>query len=219
MLQRSLFDQLPDDQTSSAQDGHAKVTPWLESVVAWLTSEADCGEKSGEPSKSLPPVGFLAKTSPVFCRSVAVGFVPPSALSELCTTSDTSNCTPTPESVASALDAMNADEFSTFIRGEITSVCWPTWQNCGMGSPTAFLTLSGSEWPSDADVCSLSDVLETGNVPPEYFLSPTACRGILRRAGNRGRELPHVLHEALKAVAGEDMPAEDGKTITTSPCA
>ena len=60
-----------------------------------------------------------------------------------------------------------------------------------------FLTLSTSEWPSDADVCFLSDVLETRDVPQRYFLSPTACQGILRRAASRGKELPSPLKEAL----------------------
>jgi Site-specific DNA methylase len=71
------------------------------------------------------------------------------------------------------------------------------WQNSGMGSPTEFLTLSTSEWPSDAAVCSLSDTLETGDVPQRFFLSATACRGILRRAAKRGKSLPSALHEAL----------------------
>lgn len=75
------------------------------------------------------------------------------------------------------------------------------WQNSGMGSPTGFLTLNTSEWPSDAAVCSLSDTLETGDVPLRYFLSETACRGILRRAAKRGKRLPRMLHLALEAVA------------------
>ena len=77
-----------------------------------------------------------------------------------------------------------------------------------MGSPTAFWTLSLSEWTatlapsrSDGSVCSLSDVLETGAVPPRYFLSAKACAGILRRAEQRGRELPPALYAALKAVS------------------
>src|SRR6185312_11695269 len=60
------------------------------------------------------------------------------------------------------------------------------WQNSGMGSPTEFLTLSTSEWTalpvqfrSDDGVCSLSDILETGDVPQRYFLSAKACAGIL----------------------------------------
>ncbi len=75
------------------------------------------------------------------------------------------------------------------------------WANSGMGSPTGFSTLSTSEWPSDAAVCSLSDVLETGTVPQRYFLSATACKGILRRADKRGKELPPLLMSALDAVA------------------
>ncbi|OAS92984.1 hypothetical protein A6I77_24515 [Achromobacter xylosoxidans] len=73
-----------------------------------------------------------------------------------------------------------------------------------MGSPTEFLTLSSLEYPSDAVVCSLSDVLETGEVPQRFFLSATACRGILRRAAKRGKELPQPLALALKAVADSE---------------
>ena len=77
-----------------------------------------------------------------------------------------------------------------------------SWGNSGMGSPTAFLTLSTSEFHSDAAACSLSDVLETGEVPQRFFLSGTACRGILRRADKRGKDLPPSLHQALRQVGG-----------------
>jgi hypothetical protein len=71
-----------------------------------------------------------------------------------------------------------------------------------MGSPTEFLTLSTSDWPSDAAVCSLSDVLEaTGDVPPRFYLSARACAGILRRAALRQKVLPAMLRSALQAVA------------------
>jgi hypothetical protein len=45
-------------------------------------------------------------------------------------------------------------------------------------------------FPNDDAVSSLSDILETGDVPQRYFLSPKACSGILRRAEKRGKELP-----------------------------
>ncbi len=71
------------------------------------------------------------------------------------------------------------------------------------------LTLSLSEWTglaglslNDEGVCSLSDILVTGDVPPRYFLSAKACAGILRRAGKRGKALPQMLRQALSAVAG-----------------
>ncbi len=58
-----------------------------------------------------------------------------------------------------------------------------------------------SEWPNDAAVCSLSQVLEKGSIPQRFFLSGTACAGILRRAEKRGKQLPPSLHAALQAVA------------------
>ena len=82
------------------------------------------------------------------------------------------------------------------------------WANSGMGGPTESWTLSTSEWnhtpgpsPSDDVVCSLSDVLETGDVPRRYYLSGKSCRGILRRAGKRGKDLPQALRLALEAAA------------------
>lgn len=65
-----------------------------------------------------------------------------------------------------------------------------------------FWTLNTSAWPNDASVCSLSGVLETGPIPPQYFLSARACSGILRRAAKRGKELPTALRVALEQVAG-----------------
>ncbi len=75
----------------------------------------------------------------------------------------------------------------------ISDPSWRDWASSGMGTPTGFWTLSTSEFPSDAAVCSLSDVLETGALPQRYFLSATACRGIIRRAEKRGKALPAQL--------------------------
>ena len=85
---------------------------------------------------------------------------------------------------------------------------WPAFQNSGTGGPTGFLTLNTSGWThtlapshSDGSVCSLSDILETGAHLRRYCLSAKACRGILRRAAKRGRQLPPSLHAALERVA------------------
>ena len=82
------------------------------------------------------------------------------------------------------------------------------WQNSGMGSPTVFLTLNTSEWAASpalsrngGGVCSLSDILETGDVPQRYYLTAKACQGILRRAAKRGKTLFPQLAHALQAVA------------------
>ena len=117
-----------------------------------------------------------------------------------------------PRAVPSGFLEKTSPEFCQSTGGVIGLPSSGTWQTWGMGPPTAFLTLSGSESPSAAAVCSLSDVLETGDVPQKFYLSAKACRGILRRAEKRGRELPLALLAALTAVAGEDTPDGDGKT-------
>ena len=77
----------------------------------------------------------------------------------------------------------------------------PGYLNSGMASAGESLMLNTSAWPSDAAVCSLSDILETGSVPQRFFLSAKACQGILRRAEKRGKELPEALSQALSIVA------------------
>ena len=77
------------------------------------------------------------------------------------------------------------------------------WSNSGIARPGECLTLSTSEYHNAAVVCSLSQVLETGEIPQRYYLSQKACSGILRRAENRGKVLPEMLQKALEAVAEE----------------
>ena len=69
----------------------------------------------------------------------------------------------------------------------------------------AYWMLNGSAWPNDASACSLSSVLETGQIPQKYYLSARACSGILRRAEKRGKQLPTALRVALEQVAGASV--------------
>ena len=71
------------------------------------------------------------------------------------------------------------------------------WLNSGMAFPGGFLTLNSSEFPSDAVASSLSEVLET-DAPQKYFLSAKGCAGILRRAAEKGRNIPDPLRTALQ---------------------
>lgn len=75
------------------------------------------------------------------------------------------------------------------------------FQSSGMASRGECWTLSSTEWPSDASVSLLSGILEPLPLPEQYFLSPRACAGILRRAKKRGKTLPARLAAALEAVA------------------
>ena len=61
-----------------------------------------------------------------------------------------------------------------------------------------------SEWPNDAAVCLLSQVLEMDSIHPKYYLSSKACAGILRRAESRGKTLPEALEVALRTQAATE---------------
>src|SRR5690554_5258617 len=65
--------------------------------------------------------------------------------------------------------------------GRTLVVCMdPKGQSLGASS-----TPNISDWHNDASVCFLSQVLETDLIPQKFFLSSTACVGILRRAEKR----------------------------------
>ena len=70
----------------------------------------------------------------------------------------------------------------------------PVW----LGPPG---TLNTSECPKGAAESSLSQIL-AATAPSRYYLSQAACLGILRRAEERGKELPWQLEQALRIQAG-----------------
>jgi len=91
------------------------------------------------------------------------------------------------------------------------------WGTSGMGGHTASLTLNTSGWHSEdaesgyAATATLSQVLETGDLPPQYFLTARACAGILRRASARGKPLPEMLRRALEKKVAEDVSGTEDK--------
>lgn len=76
----------------------------------------------------------------------------------------------------------------------------PEWQNCkSVKSHGASLTHNIGESPNAAEESSLSRILQPlEDVPEKYYLSAKACLGILRRAKERGKELPEELKIALE---------------------
>ena len=65
---------------------------------------------------------------------------------------------------------------------------------------TEYLMHNGGVSPNAEQESSLSQILQV-NVPKRYYLSPKACQGILRRASERGKELPETLRKALERQA------------------
>ena len=54
----------------------------------------------------------------------------------------------------------------------------------------------------------LSQILEV-DAHPKYYLSAKACQGILRRAENRGKELPKLLKDALEQMIARELSATE----------
>ena len=86
------------------------------------------------------------------------------------------------------------------LRPDAGNILGPYWEY-----DPAWLGRSGrlntSACPKGAVESSLSQILQA-SVPSKYYLSRTACRGILRRAEERGKPLPPQLELALKLQAG-----------------
>jgi len=69
-------------------------------------------------------------------------------------------------------------------------------------------TLNTGVSPREEKESSLSQILQD-DPPDRYYLTRKACLGILRRASERGKELPEKLKRALEIQAGTTQP--DGK--------
>lgn len=80
--------------------------------------------------------------------------------------------------------------------GQASAVLWETVTP----SPTGSSMLNTGECPNVVAESFLSQILQE-NVPLKYFLSHTACLGILRRAEKRGKSLPELLRIALERQA------------------
>lgn len=167
-----------DELTLFPEVPHAKTSQWLDAVKDWMGRGADCSGINAVSLIKLLPVGFCGKTSLVLC--------PPTEgkISLPC-------CGGSPEHILGCPMEVGAPQE------------W--WSDRNGGLSGGCLTLNISEWPSDAVVCSLSQVLEE-NPDPKYCLSQRAARGILRRAEKRQKILPAPLAAALQVVAHDQTP-------------
>lgn len=73
-----------------------------------------------------------------------------------------------------------------------------SWETVSLSHGECWMRNIGAS-PSVARESTLSQILQA-NAPERYYLSATACQGILNRAKRRGKELPTMLREALEEV-------------------
>lgn len=102
---------------------------------------------------------------------------------------------------------------------KISNTSYINWGNAGMGSPTEFLTLNISECPNDAVESSLSDILEIGDLPQRFYLSATACQGILRRAKKKKQTVSALTATGVGTCGADDNQGQAGHLVvrTLSP--
>jgi len=89
-------------------------------------------------------------------------------------------------------------------KDETSKPLFELWPNSGILSDGVCLTADSLESPNHVSESTLSGVIETGEVPDKYFLSPSAAKGILRRANQQGRSLFPPLRESLEILAAKD---------------
>ena len=92
-------------------------------------------------------------------------------------------------------------DFSLPTTDEISRSSFGRWPNSGMAWDGECLTAVTSEFHSRVSESTLSAVVETGEVPQRYFLSPNAATGMLRRANLMGRPLFPPLRRSLEILS------------------
>lgn len=75
------------------------------------------------------------------------------------------------------------------------------WTNSGMVWRGECLTADFSASPNRVEDSTLLDIVETRPEQPQYYLSPNAARGILRRTDAQRRNLFPPLRKALETLA------------------
>jgi len=184
---------------------------WPDAARDWLESGVDYGMSSIALLQSIFRDGLSSKMSPVCYPVAVVPLVEPCEdYLESIPISDVSA-----KSINRVLSALPVQDCLNLIEAATLPSYFEGWSNAGMASLGGYWTLSISEWPSAAAVCSLSEVLETeadwvgrgkGTATEflayllKYSLSPSAAQGILRRAERRRKALPARLLTALQQI-------------------
>ncbi len=169
----------PSASPASEKDWLTRAVTWPSSFLAFLTASA--------------PAGWSGRTSPASYR---VG-----QMRRTVRRTEMSR-----EEVETFLEEMTEEEIldldtRTLCKQTILTPSSVLLQNSGTGWRGQFLTLNTSAFRNGGSASSLSRILEMCVLPTRFSLTPTACRGILRRAEKRGKVLLERLRLALESVA------------------
>jgi hypothetical protein len=182
----------------SSAEPPASHFPSVERDLAWMTRVVTSPLNISDWFATNVPAGLSGRTSLVSCQQEK----------KLQRTISITKCS-----------ARNRNAKS--LKRQVSSDSLVKYKNSGMGSPTECWTLSSSESLSNnVGGCSRSDILqETGDIPPQYYLSPkhlvTTLREALMKRGayllslQRQQEIPtREVLAWLKAIAPEQITKE-----------
>ena len=182
----------------SAEELHVSRSASPDFARDWLTQGGTSPSHILPLLQNIAPVGWFGKTCPAYCPRY------PTHLPIRVRRTSTWTVMTDPKTGKKYWSLTNTQQSKHMRFG----VSWPERRNSAITAGSSVLTLSTSkhrafpmQYLKGVSVCSLSDILETGDVPQRYFLTARACRGILRRAEKRGKALPSALHQALRSVA------------------
>jgi hypothetical protein len=108
----------------------------------------------------------------------------------------------------------NVPGLSLATEGETSKSLFERWPATGIASGGVCLTAGTLESPSRVKESTLSDAIETNEVPDKYFLSPNAARGMLRRTDQMGRKLFPPLRRALEILSAAPS-SQESHTVST----
>ena len=172
--------------TFLSEEHPVRTTQSRVSVSAWLAIEGSSPSHLLKSLHGFAPAGWFGRTSPAFSQAMT-----DETLRDFWATS-----------VARKSPSRTEDGKT---RASSLATRTPTdWPTLCVTLNTSEHADTGEPFLSGGAVCSLSDILETGDVPRRFYLTAKACRGILRRAEKRGKSLPPQLARALQAVAGSE---------------
>lgn len=103
-------------------------------------------------------------------------------------------------SKASVESKMNQYLFLYVTDGNQQETSWQQLEGVHSPSLGESSMLNTGELPNVEEESFLSQILQE-TVPEKYYLSQTACLGILSRASKRGKNLPAILKQALELQA------------------
>lgn len=173
----------------------------------WFSEiEPFCCQLLSHHYPTVPNLGDLNEINPQPPTSTSSSAAPPANPSALPAsekewmTNVVNSPTSTPNSLARSVHDGSYGKTSPtscmWTKGEHLEPSSGSWRNAGIISPTESSTFKTSESPNAAVACSLSDILQAGDLPQRVSLTPQSAATKIARLKKHGKK-PNIFTELL----------------------